>query len=284
MSKKQPLHTPDWHEGHIPSNSWRSLFRWGDPAAHKHPNPRLYNLMKATFHLKDSDFTNPILGLEPMDTELPVGLPSEKVAALEAIVGEENIHSDTYTRIKASYGKGLIDALRLRQQIVENLPDVVLHPRNREDVEKIVAFCNEERIPLYVFGGGSTVTRGMEAVKGGVTIDMSIHMNRVLEFNEENHTITVEAGMWGPQLENILQNAPQTLQAQRAYTTGHFPQSFEFSSVGGWVVTRGAGQNSTYYGKIEDIVVAQEYVTPRGHHSLRRISPLRPPAPTLTRS
>ncbi len=264
MSKKQPIHTPDWHEGQIPANSWRSLFRWGDPAAHKHPNPRLYNLMKSTFHLQDSDFENPILGLETMNTELPVGLPADKVAALEAIVGEENIHSDTYTRIKASYGKGLIDALRLRQHIVENLPDVVVHPRNREDVEKIVTFCNEERIPLYVFGGGSTVTRGMEAVKGGITIDMSIHMNRVIEFNEENHTITVEAGMWGPQLENTLQNAPQTLQAQRAYTTGHFPQSFEFSSVGGWVVTRGAGQNSTYYGKIEDIVVAQEYVTPRG--------------------
>ena len=57
---------------------------------------------------------------------------------------------------------------------------------------------------------------------------------------------------------------PKNWAPSARYTCGHFPQSFEYSSVGGWVVTRGAGQNSTYYGKIEDIVIAQEYVTPRG--------------------
>jgi alkyldihydroxyacetonephosphate synthase len=104
----------------------------------------------------------------------------------------------------------------------------------------------------------------MEAVKGGVTLDMSVHMRRVVAFNEADQTITVEAGMSGPQLEALLNQAPEQLGAVRRYTCGHFPQSFEYSSVGGWVVTRGAGQNSTYYGKIEDIVIAQELVTPRG--------------------
>jgi alkyldihydroxyacetonephosphate synthase len=108
------------------------------------------------------------------------------------------------------------------------------------------------------------VTRSMEAVRGGITLDMSAHMNRVLAFNEEDQTITVEAGMWGPKLEEIVQHARHHLGAQRDYTVGHFPQSFEYSSVGGWIVTRGAGQNSTYYGKIEDIVITQEYVTPAG--------------------
>lgn len=264
MATNQADHKPNWYEGPIPANSWRSLFRWGDPQAFKHPNARLYALMKSTFSLDDEHFQTPMLGLEAVEMPVPVALTPEQIAALTAIVGEDNLRSDTYTRIKASYGKGMIDALRLRQHIVENLPDVVVHPRSREDVEKIVAWCDENRLPLYVFGGGSTVTRGMEAVKGGVTLDMSVHMNRVIAFDEENQTITVEAGMWGPKLEDILQNAPQTLNAQRAYTTGHFPQSFEYSSVGGWIVTRGAGQNSTYYGKIEDIVVAQEYVTPIG--------------------
>jgi len=77
----------------------------------------------------------------------------------------------------------------------------------------------------------------------------------------------VEAGMWGPELEAVLQDARQHFGAQHAYTCGHFPQSFEYSSVGGWAVTRGAGQNSTYYGKIEDIVIAQEYATPAGRLS-----------------
>jgi len=85
-----------------------------------------------------------------------------------------------------------------------------------------------------------------------------------LAFNETNQTITVQAGMWGPELERLLNHAPEAFQARRAYTCGHFPQSFTHSSVGGWVVTRGAGQNSTYYGKIEDIVLSQEYVTPQG--------------------
>ena len=70
--------------------------------------------------------------------------------------------------------------------------------------------------------------------------------------------------MSGPKLEETLNNAVSTLGAKRAYTCGHFPQSFEYSSVGGWAVTRGAGQNSSYYGKIEDIVISQEYVTPIG--------------------
>ena len=70
--------------------------------------------------------------------------------------------------------------------------------------------------------------------------------------------------MSGPKLEETLNNAEKLFGAKRAYTCGHFPQSFEFSSVGGWVVTRGAGQNSTYYGCISDIVAAQEYATPVG--------------------
>jgi alkyldihydroxyacetonephosphate synthase len=89
-------------------------------------------------------------------------------------------------------------------------------------------------------------------------------MNRVIAFNETDQTITVEAGMSGPKLEALLNNAEREFGAARAYTCGHFPQSFEFSSVGGWAVTRGAGQNSTYYGKIEDLVIAQDYVTPIG--------------------
>ena len=91
-----------------------------------------------------------------------------------------------------------------------------------------------------------------------------VHMNKVITFNETDQTITVEPGMSGPALEATLNNAKEIFGATRAYTCGHFPQSFEYSCVGGWVVTRGAGQNSTYFGKIEDMVISQEYVTPIG--------------------
>ncbi len=117
---------------------------------------------------------------------------------------------------------------------------------------------------MVALGGGSSVTRGLECMKGGVTLDLRVHMNKVVRFNEKNQTITVEAGMYGPELEKVLNAAMDLYGARHPYTCGHFPQSFEFSTVGGWVVTRGAGQNSTYYGKIEDMVLAQEVVTPVG--------------------
>ncbi|MDZ5017071.1 FAD-binding protein, partial [Clostridium perfringens] len=113
--------------------------------------------------------------------------------------------------------------------------------------------------------GGSSVTRGVECTRGGISLDMRLRFNKVISFNEVDQTITVEAGMSGPKLEETLNNAVKLFKAERAYTCGHFPQSFEYSSVGGWVVTRGAGQNSTYYGCISDIVMGQEYATPIGN-------------------
>jgi alkyldihydroxyacetonephosphate synthase len=229
------------------------------------PHSGLVKLMLDTFKMSCTDFLVPDnLALEKVEIEVPVKLAQKHLDKFTAICGAENLRTDTYTRIKKSYGGGAIDALRLRKHIVENIADVVVAPRTQQEIESLVAYCDKERIPMYVFGGGSTVTRGMEAVKGGVTIDMSVHINQVVRFNEIDQTITVQAGMSGPALEDLLNNAPENLGAKRRYTCGHFPQSFEYSSVGGWVVTRGAGQNSTYYGKIEDIVIAQEYVTPRG--------------------
>ncbi|MBW2216987.1 MAG: FAD-binding oxidoreductase, partial [Deltaproteobacteria bacterium] len=83
--------------------------------------------------------------------------------------------------------------------------------------------------------------------------------------NEANQTVTVQPGIMGPEYERILNNAPEIMKAKRKYTGGHFPQSFEHSSVGGWIVTLGSGQQSSYYGDIYDIVVSQEYVTPSGN-------------------
>ncbi len=257
--------TPNWIENAPPPESYRSLFKWGDPRGFKHPNRGLYALMKETFGLTDADFGETHrTGMERFDAVAPSSLDAAHLAALESMVGAENVRTGAYDRTRASYGAGMIDALRLRQHIIENLPGAVVAPRSTEEVQALVQYCDAQRLPLYVYGAGSTVTRGMEAVCGGICLDMSRHMNRVISFNETNQTITVQAGLWGPELERILNDAPQTLSAQRRYTCGHFPQSFMHSSVGGWVVTRGAGQNSTYYGKIEDIVLSQEYVTPRG--------------------
>ena len=264
MSGKDAF-TPEWFEGELPERSYRSAFKWGAPDGFKHPNPRLYALMKEIFGLDDAYFQKPQkLGLEEVTVDAPISLSAEQVAAFESFVGRANVSDDVYVRLRASYGKTMIDALRLRDKKVENLPDLVLHPRDRGDVAKIVRYCHEQEIPLYTYGAGSSVTRGTECVKGGISIHLGTHMNRILSLNPVNQTVTVEPGIVGPALEEALNHATQRFNAPHAYTCGHFPQSFEFSSAGGWVVTRGAGQNSTYYGKAEDLVLSQEYITPVG--------------------
>ncbi|SKA97045.1 alkyldihydroxyacetonephosphate synthase [Caloramator quimbayensis] len=256
---------PDWFHEAPPEGSYRSILKWGDPNEFKHPNKKLYELMKNVFNMTDEDFTKKQkMGLEKVSYDKKINLTPNQIEKLTKIVGEENVRLDEYSRLQVAYGKTMIDLMRLREGIVENVPDIVIHPRSKEDIREIVKYCNNERIPVYVYGGGSSVTRGVECVKGGVSLDMRVHMKRVLKFNEINQTITVEPGMSGPDLEKTLNNAQKLFGAKRAYTCGHFPQSFEYSSVGGWVVTRGAGQNSTYFGKIEDMVICQEYVTPVG--------------------
>lgn len=257
--------TPKWSEQAPPAGSYRSIFKWGDPKVFKHPNKRLYALMKETFHLTDDHFKKKQdQGLEPVSYHQPILLKDHQIEKFVAICGETNVLKDDYARAAVGFGKTMIDLMRLRKGIIDRVPDLVLRPRSAKDIAEIVAYCNEEKIPVYIYGGGSSVTRGVEAVKGGVTLDMRTHMKRVVGFNETNQTITVEAGMMGPDLEAHLNEAPKRLGAKRAYTCGHFPQSFEYSSVGGWVVTRGAGQNSTYYGNIKDMVMSQRYITPVG--------------------
>ena len=264
MTEKKDF-TPPWIEEAAPPHSYRSLFKWGHPNEFKHPNRGMFRLILDTFGMSEADFQQPLhTGWEEFDADFPISMNTAHLQAFTNMVGVENIQTGTYERVRASYGAGMIDALRLRQHHIENLPDLVIAPRSTDDIRAIVQYCHQNRIPVYIYGAGSTVTRGMEAVRGGICLDMSRHMNRVVSFNEVDQTITVQAGMWGPELERILNQAPKILGASRAYTCGHFPQSFMHSSVGGWTVTRGAGQNSTYYGKIEDIVLSQEYITPLG--------------------
>lgn len=256
---------PKYYQEIPPKKSYRSILKWGDPAFNKLPNENLFKLIKETFNLTDADFQNyRELGLEEVKFSKPITLTEEQLAFFESVVGKENVKTDDYSRLASSYGKTMYDLLRLRKGIVENIPDAVIYPRSDEDIEKIISFCNQALIPVYVFGGGSTVTRGAECMRGGISLDLKKHMNRILTLNEEDQTVTVQAGIYGPELERNLNNAPEIFGAKERYTCGHFPQSFEYSVVGGWVVTRGAGQNSTYYGKIEDLVLAQKYITPVG--------------------
>ena len=267
MSKPYKDFEPSWYLDKIPEKSYRSIFKWGDPDFVKYPKETLYKMLKGIFGMTDNDFKSYTadLGLDEVKFDVPSKVCKEEdLEFFRSVVGKDNVKDDDYSRLSVAYGKTMYDLLRLRNKIVENIPDCVIYPSDKSEIEKIVAYTVAHKIPLYVYGGGSSVTRGVECMKGGVSLDMRKNFNKVIKFNEVDQTITVQSGMSGPDLEKHLNNAIKEFNAKRAYTCGHFPQSFEYSSVGGWVVTRGAGQNSTYYGKIEDIVIGQEYATPVG--------------------
>jgi alkyldihydroxyacetonephosphate synthase len=265
MSKPYKDFSPDWQTKPARPGTYRSILRWGDPNFFKIPKESLYKMLKSEFGLTDEDFKkHGALGDEPVEFDVPIKLSEQQLDKFREILGGDNVKTDCYSRLSVAYGKTMYDLMRLRRKIVENVPDAVLYPSEDTEIEKIVEYCNQQLIPVYVYGGGSSVTRGVECNKGGVSLDMRPRFNKVVKFNEKNQTITVQAGMSGPMLEKILNEAPERFGAKMRYTCGHFPQSFEYSSVGGWTVTRGAGQNSTYFGKIEHIVLGQEYITPVG--------------------
>ena len=267
MSKPYKGFEPKWVLTPAPENSYRSIFRWGDPEFFKYPKESLYKLMKDTFKMTDDDFKeySDDIGFDKVELpDNPVTIDKKHIRALKRIVGAKYVSTSDYDRLSVAYGFTGYDILRLRHKRVDCVPDVVVYPDTTEQVEEIVKYAVKHSIPLYVYGGGSSVTRGVEPVKGGITLDMRKRFNKVISFNEIDQTITVQAGMSGPKLEKLLNNAPYRFGAKRAYTCGHFPQSFEYSSVGGWTVTRGSGQNSTYYGCITDIVLSQKYATPIG--------------------
>ena len=263
--KKSKKWRPAWIESPPPAGSYRSVFKWGNPAVFKHPNDRLYALMKDVFGMTDEDFrARRREGFEQVRCPHRVRLAKRHIAALKTIVGEQNVETNGYARVRYASGKTVEEAAKLRMGIVERVPDLVVHPRHKQDVKDIVTYCNRWRIPIYVYGGGSSVNFGLRPSKGGITLVLSTHMKNIIALNEENQTVRVQAGMMGPAYERALNNAPELLGARRRYTGGHFPQSFEYSSVGGWVVTLGSGQASSYYGDAYDLVIAQEYVTPTG--------------------
>jgi len=265
MSKESNNFYPEWNESPPPEKSYRSVFKWGDPKAYKHPNQHLYEMLKETFSLTDNDFIRrQEEGLETVKVDQKIKLSKTDLKNFQEIVGKDNVAEDDYSRVKYANGKTVEEAMSLRKGICGPLADIVIHPRHKEDVQEIVAYCHKKKIPIYVYGGGSSVNFGLRPLKGGVTLVMNTHMNKIIKINELNQTVTVQAGMMGPAYEEILNKAPQEFNTAWSYTGGHFPQSFEYSSIGGWVVTLGSGQQSSYYGDAYDLVISQEYVTPQG--------------------
>ena len=177
----------------------------------------------------------------------PSHLESKALDTLRRVTGTSSLTTDSADRAVHSLGKSYCDLVRIRRGEIPHATDAVVYPETEEEVAALLDAAAEQEIAVIPFGGGTSVLGGIEptGAKPTVTLDLR-RMNRMLRLDPLAATATLEAGVLGPSLEEQL-NA-------QGFTLGHFPQSFECSSLGGWIATRSAGQNSTLYGKIEDMV------------------------------
>jgi alkyldihydroxyacetonephosphate synthase len=175
--------------------------------------------------------------------------------ALEAICT-----ADPEERAGHALGKGIRDIIRAMQREFRHPPDFVALPRDEQDVRALLDWCGAQGVAVVPYGGGSSVVGGVEPdvgdrFRGVISIDMR-RFDKVLEIDPVSRAANIQAGTYGPALEEQLR--PQGL------TLRHFPQSFEFSTLGGWIATRSGGHYATLYTHIDDFVESLRVVTPMG--------------------
>jgi alkyldihydroxyacetonephosphate synthase len=209
------------------------------------------------------------LGIDPAAGALPVALEAVRLpdsrldasvrARLAAVVGEENVLDDRAARVGHAAGRSYPDLVRLRTGELTGAPDAVVAPGSADQVQALLAACAEARVAVVPFGGGTSVVGGVDPFADGfpAVIALDLHrLNRLLAVDRTSLTATFEGGLFGPEAERLL--------AAEGVTLGHFPQSFEYSTVGGWVATRSAGQASTGHGRIDELVEGLRLVAPNG--------------------
>lgn len=168
------------------------------------------------------------------------------------------ISIDAEDRVRHARGQSFADWLAMRSGEFESFPDGVAHPGTAEEVRELIKFCDSENISAIPYGGGTSVVGHLTPLRSErpvLTIDLGA-MNKLIALDRESQIATFGPGTPGPLVESQLR--------EEGYTLGHFPQSFELSTVGGWVVTRSSGQQSLRYGRIEQLFAGGRVESPAG--------------------
>jgi alkyldihydroxyacetonephosphate synthase len=191
-------------------------------------------------------------------------LPPPRVAAPASLAF---FSASPYDRLTHCCGKSYPDSARLWMRVVEHAPDWVAFPENEADVVAVLDWASRANVAVIPFGGGTSVVGGVEPIVGdryaaSVSLDLE-RLDRVLEVDRTSRAARIQAGALGPDLEAQLRPHDLTLR--------HFPQSFEFSSLGGWIATRAGGHYATLYTHIDDFVESTRLVTPAGAIETRRL-------------
>jgi len=235
---------------------------WGDPAQ---AAPLPESLQRLLRDVLDVDDRRRVPGLRSPVRLAPVRLDRRVALELAGIVGADGVHGDDEARLRHAVGRSTPDLLALRGPKPIAAPDLVLAPDSHDQVMTVLERCSARRVAVVPFGGGTSVVGGVEpdagAYSGVVALDLA-RLNALEQLDEESRLATLGPGLRGPEAEWLL--------ADRGYTIGHFPQSFEYATLGGFAATRSSGQASAGYGRFDEQVMALRVATPVGTLELGR--------------
>lgn len=227
----------------------RRLGAWGFEGERYAPSPALLEWLAARI---GAAAPCPPSAFDPGALAAPRALPPLAMA----------LSVDAADRLAHARGQGLPDLLRLRSGRISSAPDAVVRPADEAEVTAALAACARAGVRVVPWGGGTSVTGGVNA-PGGEAPAIALDLGRLaglVDLDERSGLATFGAGILGPRLEAAL--------GERGLTLGHFPQSFELSTLGGWIATRSSGQESLGYGSIADLVAGVTLVAPAGRLDL----------------
>jgi alkyldihydroxyacetonephosphate synthase len=225
---------------------------WGDPAI----EPELDDAALAALRERVGELEAAPLAAELDDFGLPA--PEPLPPALIEAVGSDAVFTSTEDRLRHATGCGYVDLARLRSGHLEAAPDAVLLPADAGAVQRALEVCADEGVAVVPFGGGTSVVGGIEPLRGVHSRLISLDLARLREVEVDPRSLTARlgAGLRGPEAEAALK--------ANGVVLGHFPQSFEYATIGGFAATRSAGQASSGYGRFDELVSAIRLIAPSG--------------------
>jgi alkyldihydroxyacetonephosphate synthase len=249
------------HEGTLMTGARLKHYGWGREGEGMSAEERKFVLgrYRAKFATDEFD-TIAVPGLDDLSLREPRVAPPASLAPF--------CTTERYDRAAHTYGKSYPDYVRAMLGDYNCAPDVVAYPRNEAEISAVMDWTSTVGASLTPFGGGSSVCGGVEPRvdgikhKAAVTLDLR-NLSKVVEVDPVSRAASIEAGTYGPSLENQLK--------PHGFTLRHFPQSFEFSTLGGWIATRSGGHFASLHTHIDDFVESLRVVTPVGVLETRRL-------------
>ena len=230
---------------------------WGDPQRRLDLPAQTVDALREELGVKPEDAAEPV-ALDQVSMPEPRPVPEAvRSAAGEVLDGPED-------RLRRAAGRSYPDLIRLRSGRLGKAPDAVLLPADPAAVEAVLSACAAAGVAVVPYGGGTSVVGGIDAVDGGHSAVVSLDLSRLrsVELDPTSLTATLGPGLSGPDAETAL--------GARGATIGHFPQSFEEATIGGFAATRSAGQASSGYGRFDEMVTSLELTAPAGRLRTRQ--------------